>query len=245
VWSRTGVSIANISFPAPISVPQGVAAYGDLVYIVEAMDGNLTVFQNNILLNSSLVGAGAGVAVDDSGNVYVAVGTTIKIFSPSLTLLETLYNNMLIDDLAVGADGRIFAVNYLDDNVSIYGSNHQFVGYLGEPGTGPGQFDNPHGIAVDKQGYIFVSDIDLDRIQIFSPDLQLVGTINGILGAYGVEVDDTGRLYVVSSLHYNVTVWETMDLGDHDGPSVFITTLLYGRLWILETMTVQVYPISE
>ena len=36
VWSRTGVSIANISYPAPASIPQGVATYGNLFYVTEA-----------------------------------------------------------------------------------------------------------------------------------------------------------------------------------------------------------------
>ena len=40
----------------------------------------------------------------------------------------------------------------------------------GEPGTGPGQFNLPHGIAVHPDGRVFVADRENDRIQIFSAE---------------------------------------------------------------------------
>ena len=52
----------------------------------------------------------------------------------------------------------------------------------GEPGTGPGQFHIPHGIAVAADGRVFVCDRESDRIQIFSPD-----------GEYLTEWTDTQR----------------------------------------------------
>ena len=50
------------------------------------------------------------------------------------------------------------------------------------PGTGPGQFHLPHGIAVAADGRVFVCDRENDRIQIFSPD-----------GEYLSEWTDTQR----------------------------------------------------
>jgi len=42
--------------------------------------------------------------------------------------------------------------------------------FVGEPGSGPGQFHIPHGIAVDRQGKVYVADRENSRIQLFSPD---------------------------------------------------------------------------
>lgn len=38
----------------------------------------------------------------------------------------------------------------------------------GEPGTGPGQFNLPHAIAVDRRGRVYVADRENSRIQIFT-----------------------------------------------------------------------------
>ena len=45
----------------------------------------------------------------------------------------------------------------------------------GEPGSGPGQFMIPHGIAVHPDGRVFVCDRENDRVQIFSPDGEFLG----------------------------------------------------------------------
>jgi DNA-binding beta-propeller fold protein YncE len=52
----------------------------------------------------------------------------------------------------------------------------------GEPGTGPGQFFLPHGIAVSADGRVLVADRESDRIQIFS-----------LKGAYQTEWTDVQR----------------------------------------------------
>src|SRR5205814_4416030 len=49
--------------------------------------------------------------------------------------------------------------------------------FEGGPGGGKGQFDNPHGIAVDSAGNIFVADTGNGRIQKFSPKGTFVTSI--------------------------------------------------------------------
>ena len=48
-------------------------------------------------------------------------------------------------------------------------------GHAGAQGEGPGQFDAPAAIALDRQGNIYVADWGNHRIQKFSPDGALVG----------------------------------------------------------------------
>ncbi|MFQ5841962.1 MAG: NHL repeat-containing protein, partial [Thermodesulfobacteriota bacterium] len=40
----------------------------------------------------------------------------------------------------------------------------------GKPGEGPGEFSKPVDVAVDREGRVYVSDYDLDRIQVFTSD---------------------------------------------------------------------------
>jgi hypothetical protein len=79
---------------------------------------------------------------------------------------------------------------------------------------------NVYDVDVNIDGYVFVPDFGNDRVQIFSSDLELVGTINGIDNAISLDTDGTGRLYVLSQGDDNVTVWHTNDLGDHLGPAI-------------------------
>jgi hypothetical protein len=94
------------------------------------------------------------------------------------------------------------------------------LGYLGQAGSGPGEFTSIEDVEIDINGYFYVSDYQLDNVQIFSPDLQLVGTIPGIDAARGIGTDGVGQLYVAARGDDNVTIFTTTDLGDHHGPEI-------------------------
>ena len=44
----------------------------------------------------------------------------------------------------------------------------------GEPGTGPGQFNLPHGIWIDRHGRVLVCDRENDRVQVFDQEGKLL-----------------------------------------------------------------------
>lgn len=52
---------------------------------------------------------------------------------------------------------------------------------FGSQGSGDGQFQNPHGVAFDLFGYIYVADTDNDRIQVFNAS----GVFARKFGAFG------------------------------------------------------------
>jgi DNA-binding beta-propeller fold protein YncE len=67
--------------------------------------------------------------------------------------------------------------------------------FEGGHGTGKGQFDNPHGIAVDSAGNIVVADTGNGRIQKFSPNGTFVTSI-ATTDPNGIAVDHAGNIYV-------------------------------------------------
>ena len=86
---------------------------------------------------------------------------------------------------------------------AVPGSYAVYSGKWGTSGTGNGQFDTPHGVAVSKQGYVYVADTYNDRIQKFTTG----GAYQTQWGSYGtgngqfnepdsVAVDTTGNVYV-------------------------------------------------
>jgi serine/threonine protein kinase len=136
--------------------------------------------------NSARFWAPFGVAVDNSGNVYVSdtLNNTIRKISPSgtVTMLAGKAGEPGSDD-GVGAAAR---------------------------------FRNPWGIAADGSGNIYVADSSNDEIRKIAPDGRVstlagkageMGLDNGngsaararFNGAFGVAVDSIGRLYVADS----------------------------------------------
>jgi DNA-binding beta-propeller fold protein YncE len=67
--------------------------------------------------------------------------------------------------------------------------------FEGGYGNGKGQFDNPHGLAIDTTGNIYVADTDNGRIEKFSANGTFVTSI-ATLDPNGIAVDRAGNIYV-------------------------------------------------
>ena len=61
----------------------------------------------------------------------------------------------------------VYVTESRNHRVSMFTSEGQFLRSFGTKGDGPGQFYYPYGIAVDRDGLVYVSDCFNDRIQIF------------------------------------------------------------------------------
>lgn len=69
----------------------------------------------------------------------------------------------------------------------------------GRKGTGPGEFDQPHALAMDSQGRLFVGDRGNDRLQIFSANGTLLDTWFQFSRASGIFIDVNDVIYVADS----------------------------------------------
>lgn len=163
----------------------------------------------------------AGVAVDTRGNVYIADqgnsrvqklssgGKLRAIWGKYATVPQVLGEPQ---GIAVDTRGHVFLTDALNDRVqqrSLTGAVQAVYGHHGyvapEQGKGLGQFWFPHGIAVDRQGAIYVADTFNNRIQILAPRgpiaaLGKTGTGRGQFSTpLGVAVDAKGDIYVADS----------------------------------------------
>jgi DNA-binding beta-propeller fold protein YncE len=87
----------------------------------------------------------------------------------------------------------------------------------GEPGSGPGQFRLPHGIAVDAQGIVYVADRENSRIQLFTPDGAFVAEWTDVARPCQVFIDRDGDIYV-AELGFHAGMWPGTAAPSPDAP---------------------------
>jgi len=107
-----------------------------------------------------------------------------------------------------GLSARNFSggiVNAAFGNVAVTGMS------FGGQGTGPGQFNNPHGLAGDDDGNLYVADTDNHRIQKLTHSGQPIiqfgakGSANGqLMNPYGVFVDRDGTILVADTGNHRI-----------------------------------------
>jgi DNA-binding beta-propeller fold protein YncE len=74
-------------------------------------------------------------------------------------------------DVAWDTAGNIYVTDgYGNSRVAKYDKSGKWIRNWGSRGTGPGQFNIVHGIAIDAQGMVYVADEGNKRIQVFDGD---------------------------------------------------------------------------
>ena len=78
-------------------------------------------------------------------------------------------------DVAWDSDGNIYVSDgYINSRIAKYNSNGDWVKSWGERGSGPGQFNLPHAIVVDRNNQIYVGDRSNRRIQVFDTEGKFI-----------------------------------------------------------------------
>ena len=113
--------------------------------------------------------------------------------------------------VAVDNLGNVYVAEESGNRVQKFTPDGQFITKWGSNGTGDGQFtmsnlEGAWGIAVDPQGYVYVTDSNLNRVQKFTSSGQFVtkwgssGTGDGqFRRAKGIAVDSQGNVYVADA----------------------------------------------
>ncbi|MFN8634162.1 MAG: peptidyl-alpha-hydroxyglycine alpha-amidating lyase family protein [Chloroflexota bacterium] len=100
-------------------------------------------------------------------------------------------------NLAFSPNGDFYVSDgYGNCKVHRYSADGTLKQSWGEPGTGPGEFKLPHGIAVHPDGRVFVADRENDRIQIFSPDGAYLDQWLDVQRPTQLQIDADGIVFV-------------------------------------------------
>ncbi|MDP6582300.1 MAG: hypothetical protein QF681_16730 [Vicinamibacterales bacterium] len=105
--------------------------------------------------------------------------------------------------LAFLPDGSfLLGDGYWNTRIVKYDADGNYLLEWGEAGTGPGQFDLVHGLAIDQEHRVFVADRRNNRIQIFTEDGDFIEEWPDITDPVGVFIDEHHAVWVISaSLH--------------------------------------------
>jgi len=159
-----------------------------------------------------------GLFAASDGTVWVTDGQkqTVMQFAPDGRLLMTLgkpgvagdgpdtFNSP--SDVLVAANGDIFVadghgdfpVPHTNDRIVKFSKDGKFIKAWGRHGAEPGNFDVPHGLAMDSAGRLFVADRANSRIQIFDQDGKLIAIWKQFGRPSGIHIRDD-ILYVADS----------------------------------------------
>jgi len=181
-----------------------------------------------------------GIALDSSGNVYVAdtYNHRVQKFTSSGHFV-TKWGSQGSGDgqfnepygIALDSSGNVYVADQRNHRVQKFTSSGQFVTKWGSFGSGDAQFIYPYGIAVDNTGNVYVADTYNHRVQKFTSSGHFVtkwgsqGSGDGQFNEpYGIALDSSGNVYVADTHNYRiqkftssgqfVTTWGSSGGGD-------------------------------
>ncbi len=163
-----------------------------------------------------------GVYIDKSGNIWVTdnsekdgKGQQVIEFSGDGKVLMKLGKAGVAGDgpdtfnqpdgVVIARNGDIFVADGHsagtgNARVMKFSKDGKFIKQWGEHGSGPGQFEVPHGIAMDSKGRIFVADRGNKRIQIFDQDGKFQKEWKQFGTPSGLFIDRHDVIYVADSM---------------------------------------------
>ena len=78
-------------------------------------------------------------------------------------------------------------------------ANGKFVKEFGKWGNGDGEFDQPHALAFDSKGMLYIGDRNNNRVQIFDQDGNYKDKLYQFSRPSGIYIDKNDNLYVADS----------------------------------------------
>ena len=184
-------------------------------------------------------GGPSGIAIHDSGDVYVAcwADRSIRVFDQGGHEKRTIGSGG-------GGDGQLRApyglcikgdVMYVADTgnhrIQKLTTGGQFLQKFGQHGSGQGQFNVPRSVIVDQGDRMIVADAGNNRVVILDQNGHWILTIRGnVSGAqvfeypWGLALDPQGNIHVTANISNTIKVFTpegtyVRSYGDVNGPT--------------------------
>jgi tripartite motif-containing protein 71 len=194
-FGSLGAGEGQLNFPRMVAVDKDL----NFVYVADSKNNRIQKFDinGNFVMSWGTKGTGDGqfivpvsVVIDNNGDIIVndrgnarvqkfdsngnfllkfgSLGTGDGQFSHVEHIAVDKYNNIYVNDPQADAIGSHIP------RVQKFSPDGQFITKWGTNGTADGQFIDPEHLAIDSNGYVYVSDRGNNNIQVFKPmdDIQ-------------------------------------------------------------------------
>jgi len=106
------------------------------------------------------------------------------------------------NDVVTAANGDIFVAEGHgagNNRILKFDKTGKFIKEWGKLGTGPGEFDQPHALAIDSKNRLLVGDRNNNRVQIFDLDGKFIQQLHQFSRPSGIWLTKDDVLYVTDS----------------------------------------------
>ena len=205
-----------LTLPADLSlgwIPAVAVDSQDRIYVYSRSDEPMVVFdrKGNFLFSwgAEVLQDAHGIFIDARDNIYCVEREThcMRKFNTEGQLLMTLgtpgqagaegqpFN--LPTDLALDSRGDLYISDgYGNNRIHKYSAAGAWIKSWGTPGRGPGEFDLPHCVRVDRHDRVLVADRSNNRIQFFDPEGNYLMEWTGFNQPDTIFIDEDDIVYV-------------------------------------------------
>ena len=224
--------VARKDFPYQMIGPAGMAvdSKGNL-YVADQKVGAIFIY-NTETHDCSMIRNGVeahfawinGIAIDDDDRVFVSDGQLhrVLVFGPNHQVDSVISEGMNDPNgIAIDTTNRLlYVVDTQLDQVLVYDVDSFKL--LRRIGTGcknhylqtPGDFGAPQGVALDKDGNVYVTDTLNNRVEIFDADGNFISTFGKIgdgpgyfARPKGIAIDSDGHVWVADQFQDRLQVF--------------------------------------
>ena len=206
--SGVGSALVQFSYGANTNsgAQTGTLTIGGLTFtVMQAAAGSVQVTPVTTLVSSGL-NYPQGVAVDGSGNIYIAdtANNAIKEWIPGTQQIVQIASGLNAPKgVAVDGYGNVYAADSGNNAIEEFAApNRQLT-------TLVSGLNNPSGVAVDGLGNVYFSDTGNSAIKEWNAITQAVTTLagTGLNNPTGVAVDGAGNVYFADSGNNTIKEW--------------------------------------
>jgi hypothetical protein len=205
--------------------PYGIDMWNGRIYVCDLRGSCVTALdvRNHKTL---ILGRGGATPLQDPTDIAIAPDGTkyvadlsrglVYVFDAQERQIATFGHKDLRPVGVAVFDNELYVCDFKAQRVEVLDRrNGALIRTVGSAGQGDGQFIRPLGIAVDAQGFLYVTDVLKCQMQKFDRAGKLVTTFGvasanagGFVRPKHIDVDRDGTIYVVDAAFQNVQLFD-------------------------------------